>query len=355
MLLFLLACTGQPPVEPTQATAVEPVAAEATVSGQVVILSGRDEQFAVRLLELVEERYPELDVVTDFGKDSAYLDRIGAWKGAPKADLFLSKSSAAMESLSSAGYASELDAELLDRVPERYRGAKGDWVGLSVRARVIVTRDDVEDPPTSVADLADPRWKGKVARTVATNGSFVGGVSTWVAELGVDRARSFLTALDANTEGQVYPKHTPAVAAVADGTADVALVNHYYYYRHVLGKEADPAADAAALQKKIEDQPLRIIYPDAEAAGTAWNVTGAAVLKGAPHAANAWAVLEVLLSDEGQAAYAHTNREYPAVQGATAPPGVTAPSDFKWSETSLADLAAAQEQAVGLIQEVGLE
>ncbi|MCP4804231.1 MAG: extracellular solute-binding protein [Proteobacteria bacterium] len=345
MLLLLAACSGEPELPEI---AVGP-------TGTVTILSGRDEQFALRLLDLVHDELPNLTVVTDFGKDSGYLDRITAWNGQPKADLFLSKSSGAMSSLSTAGYAARLPDELLQAVPERLRGPEGDWVGLSVRARVLVTRADVEDPPTSVMELADPRWKGRVARTVATNGSFVGGVATLVAEHGEEDARTFLTALAANTEGNVHPKHTPAVAAVADGSADVALVNHYYFYRNVLGQEADASADAAALEAVLAAHDLRIIYPDAEGVGTAWNVTGGAVLQGSPNAPAAEAVLGVLLSPEGQQAYAHTNREYPAVEGTPAPPGVTAASDFAWSKTSLAALAEAEPTAVKLIQEVGLE
>lgn len=315
---LLLACSGTPTDEPTVETST------------VTILSGRDEQFATALIALVEARHPELEIVTDFGKDAGYLDRVSAWNGQPKADLFLSKSSGTMESLAEAGLAAPLDAALTARVPERYRGE--DWVGLSVRARVLVTRDDLDDPPTAVADLADPRFEGRVARTVATNGSFVGGVSTLVAEQGEDEARAFLEALDRNSVGNVHPKHTPAVAAVAEGAADVALVNHYYFYR----SEADN---------------LVITYPDP----VAWNVTGGAILAGAPNPEGARKVLEVLLSDEGQAAYAHTNSEYPAVEGAPPPPGVTPPSEFTWSTTSLSALAEAQPVAVRLIQEVGLE
>lgn len=299
-------------------------------SAPVTILSGRDEQFAEALLALVAERHPDLEVITDFGKDNNYLDRVTAWGGDPKADLFLSKSSGTMESLSTAGLAAPMDEELLGRVPERYRGE--DWVGLSVRARVLVTREGVDDAPTTVLDLADPKYEGRVARTVATNESFVGGVATLVAEQGEDETRAFLQGLEDNSRDNVHPKHTPAVAAVAAGTADVALVNHYYFYR----------SDA---------ENLRIVYPEP----VAWNVTGGAVLAGAPNPEGARKVLEVLLSEQGQAAYAHSNNEYPAVQGAPPPPGVTPPDDFAWSTTSLTALSEAQPTAVRLIQEVGLE
>ena len=97
------------------------------------------------------------------------------------------------------------------------------------------------------------------------------------------------------------------------------------------------------------------MFPEADGAGVAWNVSGAGLLEGAPHERAAVAVLEILLSMEGQQAYAFTNREYPVVAGVPSPPGVRPAESFKWSEASLSQLAAQQSKAVALIQELGLQ
>jgi len=341
---------------PEAADAGDAPAADSAVTGKLVVLSARDEKFMVPLWDLVREKHPQLELVVDYGKDAPYLDRLRAEREAPRADLFLSKGSAAITSAGQDGLLTPLPASLLDRVPEHVRGADGTWVGLSKRARIIVAKRDLEDAPSTLTELADPKYKGRLGRTVATNSSFVGGVTTVLADAGEEAARTWLTGLHANTDGtpHIYPKHTPTVAAVAAGEADVALVNHYYFYRNVLGKDYDPALDAAAAQAKLDAAPIVAIFPKDEQ-GVAWNVTGGGVVAGGPNPAAAQAVLDILLSPEGQQAFAWTNREYPVVDGVPAAAGVQPADGFTWSSTSLGALAAQQPKAVALIQEVGLK
>lgn len=362
MTLWLAGCSGAGSSAPAPAPAAAPgedgepaPAAALEVTGTVVVLSSRDEKFMRPLWDLVAAKHPRLELVVDYGKDAAYLDRIRAEGDAPQADLFLSKASAAVTAAAADDLLVPLPAELLERVPERFRGTGGRWVGLSARARIIVARRLMGNKPLSITDLASSRFRGRVARTVATNESFVGGIAALLGDLGEGGTRDFLKALDVNSEGNVHPKHTPAVAAVADGTADLALVNHYYFYRAVLGKQPDPNMTVAEAERLLAVSPIEAIWPDAEGSGVAWNVSGAGIIRGAAHPEQARALLEVLLSEEGQKAFAWSNREYPVVAGVASPPGVRAADSFAWSETSLAELAANNDAAIALIQEIGLE
>lgn len=328
---------------------------EAGPTGTVVVLSSRDEKFMHGLWDLVKKKHPSIDLVVDYGKDSGYLDRLGVEKDAPVADLYLSKASGPLESAANSGLFAPIPEDLAARVPVRFQGANNQWVGLSARARVLVRRKGLDMPPNTLEDLIQPSRAGQVARTVATNSSFVGGVTAYIADHGEEKAREWLIGLQTNSKGNVHPKHTPAVAAVAEGQADVALVNHYYFYRNILGKTVDPTMTAKEIHAKLDTAPIEIIYPDTDNKGVAWNVSGAGLVKGGPNPAAAQAVLAVLLSDEGQKAYAFTNREYPAVDGLPSPVGVAPASSFTWSATSMSDLATHQAKAVALIQELGLE
>ncbi|MCP4867303.1 MAG: extracellular solute-binding protein [Proteobacteria bacterium] len=355
--LVFVACSGGDTTPDAPAPDSDAPAADAApeVTGKVVVLSSRDEKFMRPLWDLVAAKHPKLELVVDYGKDAAYLDRIRAEGDAPQADLFVSKASAAVTAAAADGLLAPLPEEILARVPEKFRGTGGRWVGLSARARIIVARRLLGNKPLSITDLASSRFEGRVARTVATNESFVGGIAALLSDLGESGTRDFLRALDTNSKGNVHPKHTPAVAAVAEGTADLALVNHYYFYRNVLGKQPDPNMTVSQAEGLLAEAPIEAIWPDADGAGTAWNVSGAGVIEGAAHPEQAQALLEVLLSEEGQKAYAWSNREYPVVDGVASPPGVRAADSFTWSETSLTELAANNEAAVALIQEIGLE
>jgi iron(III) transport system substrate-binding protein len=345
--LFLTACSGDTPVVEGDTPAA--------VNGQVVILTSRDEKFMHGLWEQVKAAHPQIELVVDYGKDAGYLDRMRVERDNPRADLYLSKASGPLESAVADDLLQPLPTSLLEKVPERFRGTDGRWVGLSARARVLVRRKGLETKVERLQDLTDPALKGRVARTVATNSSFVGGVASYLAQHGEAETRSWLAGLQENSAGNVHPKHTPAVAAVAEGLADVALVNHYYFYRNVLGKSVSATATEDEIAEKLKNAPIEVIYPASKGSGVAWNVSGAGLLKGAPHAPAALAVLEILLSMEGQKAYAFTNREYPVVAGVASPPGVHAADSFTWSDAALPQLAAHQSQAVALIQELGLE
>ena len=340
-----------PASESTEAATDTPAAVE----GTLVVLSARDEKFMEPLWDLVRSRHPKLELVIDYGKDAPYLDRLRSEREAPRADLFLTKGSAAIASAAKDGLLAPLPDELLERVPDRVRGGDGMWVGLSARARVLVVRRDLADAPSTLLDIAAPRYAGRVGRTVATNSSFVGGVATVLADVGEEGAKTFLAGLAENTKSGdlVFPKHTPTVAAVAQGQADLALVNHYYFYRNVLGKEYDPDLSADAAREKLDAAPIVAVYPTDEG-GVAWNVTGGGIVAGGPNPEAAKATLRILLSDEGQQAFAWTNREYPVVDGVSAAPGVKPASEFSWSKTSLETLAANQEAAVAAIQAAGL-
>ena len=97
--------------------------------------------------------------------------------------------------------------------------------------------------------------------------------------------------------------------AVAAGECQVAVANTYYYVR--LMKSAKPEERAVA-------EKVGVVFPNQSGRGTHVNVSGAGVLKHAPHREAAVKFLEYLASDEAQAYFADGNNEYPAagkVQG----------------------------------------
>ena len=336
----------------------EPQSADAMAeAGTVVILSSRDEQFMDPLWDLVRQRHPELKLVVDYGKDAGNLDRIKAEREKPRVDLLISKGSAAVEAAAAEGLLSTLPAGSTASVPERFRGPENRWVGLSARARILVARKGATPVPTNIDALAEPTWKGKVGRTVATNSSFVGGIASLVASRGEVQTRAFLEGLKSNTEdtGLVFPKHTPTVASVAEGRAEIALVNHYYFYRNVLGKRVDPKVGSQEALAALEAAPIEALFLPTGGDGVAWNVSSGGLVEGSPNPAGAAKILQVLLSEEGQKIYAGANREYPVREGVEVAPGVLPPDQFVWASTPLFRLAELTPSAVRLIQEIGLK
>jgi iron(III) transport system substrate-binding protein len=97
---------------------------------------------------------------------------------------------------------------------------------------------------------------------------------------------------------------TDQLKAVAAGECDLAISNTYYYVR--LLRSPKPA------DKAVTDK-VGVIMPNQAGRGTHVNVSGAGVLKHAPHREAAIRFLEYLASDEAQNYFANGNNEWPVV------------------------------------------
>jgi iron(III) transport system substrate-binding protein len=189
--------------------------------------------------------------------------------------------------------------------------------------------------PTSLADLADPKWKGKLG-WAPTNGSFQAHVSALRHAWGEDETRAWLEGVVANAPAR-YPKNSPQVEAAANGEIALGWVNHYYLHRF----ERDGFGAANYSFTTPGDM------------GNVLMVAGAGVRKGTPHEATAQRVVAWLASEEAQAYFASEVFEYPTRPGvpthASVPPldevGL-ATVEQPW----LADLGPTRE----LLRELGL-
>jgi iron(III) transport system substrate-binding protein len=100
---------------------------------------------------------------------------------------------------------------------------------------------------------------------------------------------------------------TDQITAVASGECGVAIANTYYYAR-LLGSEKPE-------DRKLMDS-VAMVWPNQKSFGTHLNVSGAGVLKNAPHKDAAIRYLEYLASDAAQTYFASGNNEWPAVTAA---------------------------------------
>ena len=175
-------------------------------------------------------------------------------------------------------------------------------VGISGRARVIVYSSELvseDELPTSVKDLADPKWKGKIGWP-PTNASFRTMVTAMRMMWGEDETRQWLLDMQANEPG-VFPKNTPIVAAAGAGEVSVGLVNHYYLHRFIQEEGDDFAARNLFLKNGGPDSLVM--------------VAGAGILNTSENRENAEAFMRFMLSKVAQQYFAGQTFEYPLVEG----------------------------------------
>ncbi len=156
--------------------------------------------------------------------------------------------------------------------------------------------------PRSIMDLADPKWKGKLA-LAPTETDFQPIVTAVAARYGKAAAEKWLQALRTNAKGHIYPDNESLVAQVNNGQALVGVINHYYWYR--LKDELGA--------KKIHS--AEHFFADGDA-GYVIDVAGAGALSSSKHQAEAQKFLAFLVSKQGQEILAHDQSyEYPLGSG----------------------------------------
>ncbi|GIH92522.1 iron ABC transporter substrate-binding protein [Planobispora siamensis] len=304
----------------------------------LVIYSGRNENLVGPLLDRMKAA-TGLDVQVRYG-DSAELAAQILEEGADtRADVFFSQDAGALGALSKNRMLAPVAQEALDRVPAKYRGSDGTWVGVSGRSRVIVYDPRaVTAPPESVFELTDPKWRGK-AGWAPTNASFQSFVTAMRVTSGEDRTRQWLEAMKANGT-QTFSNNVNILDAVDEGKIQLGLINHYYWYEKVA-------------EKGRNGVPSRLAYLPAGDPGALVNVAGVGVLKASRHAGAAAKAVDFLLGAEAQKYFADTTKEYPLISGVPAASGLPPFDSLKGPDVDLTELDSI-EQTVALLQDVGL-
>ncbi len=334
-LALLTGCAAEPAAQP----AAEPVSV--APAGPLTVYSGRSEELVGPLLEQLESAIgTEVEVrYGSTGEMSAQLLEEGP--NSP-ADVFYGQDAGALGALSAAGLLAELPADVVGPLPERYRAADSTWVATSARARVVAYNPGLvtdAELPRGVDDLLAPRWTGRIGYA-PSNASWLSFVTGLRLVRGEDGARQWITAV-ARQQPQRFDGNGAILDAVAAGTVDAGLVNHYYLYEKTA--ELDPAT-----------YPVRNHYVPNDPLGLV-NVAGAGVVAASDDQENARRAVAFLLSPQAQQYLVDQTAEYPVVDGVEptreydlAPLESLAPPDV-----DLADLASL-EQTEAMLQEVGL-
>ena len=131
----------------------------------LTLYSGQHEQ-TTHALVTAFERQTGINVKDRHGDEDVLAQQIEQEGSSSPADVFYTENSPPLMSLQDKGLLSPVPAATLAQVPAQYNSPQGDWVGVSARVSVLVYNTAPLSPahlPTSVMDLADPKWKGKLA------------------------------------------------------------------------------------------------------------------------------------------------------------------------------------------------
>ncbi|MBD2843967.1 extracellular solute-binding protein [Paenibacillus sp. IB182496] len=251
------------------------------------------------------ERESGLRVVETKGTAEELIARLREEGAAAGADLLIAVDGGVLVDAGEAGVLQPIDSPLLERqVPGRLRDADSGWIGLTTRARIIVyAADRVEEGAIAgYADLADPRWRGKVLARSSTSLYNESLLASFIAGQGADRAAAWAEGVASNLARPPEGGDRSQALAVYRGEGDVAIMNTYYLGQMLASGDSEEAR-AAAL--------LGIVFPDQDSGGTHVNISGAGLVRDAPNAEGAIRLLEFLTAPEAQAQLSGGSMEYP--------------------------------------------
>jgi iron(III) transport system substrate-binding protein len=320
-----------------------PGAAPAAEPDRLVVYSGRAERLIKPLLDSFQAKTGiPVDLLSS--GTTELVNRLQAEGTRTPADLLITNDAGSLERARELGLLRPLTApESVTAIPDRFRAADNSWIGLSGRFWVVVYNTTLAKPADlrSLLDLADPRWKDKIAIPNAGSEYLQAGISVVKAVHGDDRTKRFLEKLKTNAGTQVYGKSSQIVEAVAKGQVALGMVNHYYVYRHLA---TQPGA------------PIAILVPDQHdgGMGAIVNVAGVGITAHAKHAESARRLVDYLASEEGQKQFADLNKEYPLHPRVAADPALPPYKTIRVAPVPLTRLSELREPAMALIEQAGL-
>ena len=265
--------------------------------------------------------------------DDQLIERLKSEGANSPADVLLIVDAARLAQADELGLFQPVASKVLEaRIPAELRDPQGEWFGLSSRARIIVYNKATMNPAdvASYASLADPKHKGRVCTRSGSHPYNLSLIAAQIAHTGEAKAEAWAKGVVGNLARKPQGGDTDQIKAVAAGECGVALSNSYYYARLLRSTKPD---DREVVAK------TGVVWPDQAGVGTHLNISGAGVLRHAPHRDNAIRFVEYLASDEAQVYFADGNNEWPAVKGVRAKnPALEAMGTFKADTLPIATL-----------------
>lgn len=313
-------------------------------AAEVNVYSARQEELIKPLLDTFSaETGIKVNLIT--GNADELITRINSEGRNSPADILITTDVGRLARAKQQGVLQAIESEILTSViPANLRDPAGVWYGLTVRARPIMYVEGKVDPAqlSTMEDLADPKWKGKICVRSSNNIYNQSHVASLIAHDGVAAAEAWAKGLVANFARPPRGGDRDQIKAAAAGVCDIALANTYY----LAGMLADPTERAEAAKVKV-------FWPNQQDHGAHINVAGAGVATFAPNKANAVKLLEYMVQPNAQRWYAEVNHEYPIRTDVAISTLLEGFGTFKADNLELEQLGELNAEAIRILDRAG--
>jgi len=298
----------------------------------VVIYSAADREYAKPILDAFARRHAPTEVLPQFDVESTktvgLVTRIESESERPRCDVFWNNEIMHTLRLEKAGLLQPIAWDFPSDWPASMQSANKHWVGIAARARVLIVNRDLlptaEERPQSVAELADPKWKGRCGVALPLFGTTATHFAVLQQKLGAARAESLFR--DIKNNAVVLAGNKQVALAVSSGQLAFGLT------------DTDDA-----LVELDAGLPIEIIYPDQQPQelGVLRIPNTVAVLRGAPHPVAAAQLANYLVSEDTEARLAMgPSGQFPIRPNHPQPSRAQSKEPVRWMD---ADFSAAAE------------
>lgn len=290
MLGLLLAGVAAPALMPRMALA----------AGGTVVVSNWGGDWNERTMRYVEKPLLEdkgFTVVRDLGMEPERKTKLIAEKRIRRAsaDVIHVNSSDAFE-LKGQEVIADLDLSKIPNYADVVEELKAPYFVPWLYSAVVIiyNKDKVPEPPTSYADLFDPKWAGRIGLTnqLYFNYMMMAGLVANGDMTSAEEGKPLLEKMVAESKPRLYAAHQQLQAGLANGEVDIA-VNY----------------KARGLQWAADGQPLAIQYPDEGAIAVTF---GACLTEFGPNRDAGYAYLDAMLDPTAMAGLAEASLYAPA-------------------------------------------
>lgn len=275
---------------------------------EVIVYTALDQVFAAQILAEFE-RASGIRVRTVYDteatKSAGLAERLRRERARPQCDVFWNNEILRTILLAREGSFESYVSPAAAAIPAQFKDAAGLWTGFAARARVLAfdpARVHPEDVPRTHAALAGDRWRGRLVMGNPQFGTTGSHLALLLAHWGEERWRSFIDSLR-RQDVRIVGGNAMSRDCVVAGEALLGLTD---------------TDDVEVARRRGESIEAGLFEDD----GVVLIPNTVALVKGAPHGAEARSLIDWLLSEEVEARLASSpSRQIPLRAAVPVPAG----------------------------------
>jgi iron(III) transport system substrate-binding protein len=309
---------------------------------EVVVYSALDREFSESILQAFEAE-TGIKVLAKYDIESTktvgLVNEILQERRRPRCDLFWNNEILHTLRLQRLGRLDAYVSPAARDFPAAYRSPQGDWHGFAARVRVLIVNTRLvprEQRPSSIQDLVDPKWRGRVGIAKPLFGTTATQAAVLFSHWGRERAEAFFRQLKDNA--QVLSGNKQVAVSVAQGQLAFGLTD-----TDDAIVERDQAAD------------VELVFPDQgeDGLGALFIPNTLALIQGAAHPEAARRLVDYLLGPAVETQLAQgASAQFPLSQAVQVPSRAAPGQPIKRMPVDFAAAADQWETAAAFLRDL---